>query len=400
MIKSSMDNSKCDKSQIVAQLKRVIEDDLFASAPRYVELLNYLVEMAMQGVSLKEFSIGEALFEGSYTIEKGSAIVRVHMYNLRKKLAEYYALRGANDPIIFYIPKRSYNMMFKANEGCGVATNRWEFNLRINLKWCGAIAAAILVILLISLPGIFERKEDYCWSRFFDDNVVNTCIMANHTSVAMRLDSTEVFVIHKSISNEEEYRDLVAKGVVSPQEVRMNRYKYFTKAIPLAIQSLLRWFYERGVSYDIIEEGEFKFDLTRSSNIIYIGQYKTMSVSRDLFLSGSKRFVLRGRDLYRRGTNGLERLDSRNMGNHTQEYAMVSYMALESGNKALYFVSNHDIGTMATISQFMSKSFLEEFYKELPSTDCYFNALFKVDGVGRVDIKSELVELEVVMDTL
>ncbi len=394
----AMNSNKCDKSQIMAQLKRVTEDDIFASAPRYVELLNYLVEMACQGTSLKEFSIGEALFKGSYNIDKGSAIVRVHMYNLRKKLSEYYTQQGASDPIIFYIPKRSYDLKYRLNEASAAthSPKKFELNLRIDLRWCVTIVVAILLLSLLVAKGHLNTTEYYCWSHFMSRDAVNTCIMANHTSVTMRLDSTDAFVVHRDILTEEDYNRLVKREVINPQEVRVNRYKFFTKAIPLSIQSLSRWFYEGGVSYDIIEESEFKFDLTRRSNIIYIGQYKTMSVSKEVFLRNSKLFELNGRYIYRREQDRLNRLNSIHTDNHIQEYAMVSYTPLENGHKALYFVSNNDIGTMATINQFMSHSFLAEFYKQLPSKDSYFNALFKVEGVDRINVTSELVELEVI----
>ncbi|MFI3248582.1 MAG: hypothetical protein R3Y39_05575 [Rikenellaceae bacterium] len=79
----------------------------------------------------------------------------------------------------------------------------------------------------------------------------------------------------------------------------------------------------------------------------------------------------------------------------TEEYAIVSYVRLNSSTNALYFTSNHDIGTMATLNSFTDIDFLKEFYKQLPSTDSYFNALFRVEGIGRTDITCTLIELEI-----
>ena len=55
---------------------------------------------------------------------------------------------------------------------------------------------------------------------------------------------------------------------------------------------------------------------------------------------------------------------------------MVSFTSLSPGKKFIYFVSNNDIGVMATLKEFTDKDWLKEFYKNSGSKVNHFNALF------------------------
>ena len=78
------------------------------------------------------------------------------------------------------------------------------------------------------------------------------------------------------------------------------------------------------------------------------------------------------------------------------EYAMVSYNSYSPGKKALFFVSNNDIGVIATVRNFTNPKWLSSFGHQLPKSTQYFNALFEVSGIQRNDTNCKLVALEIV----
>jgi len=79
------------------------------------------------------------------------------------------------------------------------------------------------------------------------------------------------------------------------------------------------------------------------------------------------------------------------------EYAMVSYKKGKKENKILFFVSNHDIGCIALVKNFTDLKWLKAFYdKNNLKEDSYYNALFKVNGLRRTEMESELIKLEVI----
>lgn len=160
--------------------------------------------------------------------------------------------------------------------------------------------------------------------------------------------------------------------------------------------NLSRWFYENNQGFSSLPESEFRYEDSQRGNIIYVGQYKTMGVSKELFLRNSKVFKANYKYFEYTEEGLTKQYKAKFKAGLRSEYAMVSYMPLPNGKKALYFVSNHDIGTMASLNNFIDLEYLEQFYKKMPSSKAYFNALFKVEGVDRSNISCELVALEIV----
>ena len=77
------------------QLKRILESDLFASAPRRCRFLTYIVEATITGNTkrLNQFAIGFKVFDRDKTFDPSTdAIVRVEAGRLRSRLIEYYIL--------------------------------------------------------------------------------------------------------------------------------------------------------------------------------------------------------------------------------------------------------------------------------------------------------------------
>jgi len=382
-------------TQIVKKyLDKVCSDPQFTKSPRYTQLLSFLVEQALASNDLKEHVIGSEIFGASYNPVKDDGKVRVYMYNLRKKLTEYYSLEGRNDAVVFMFEKGSYNLHFIEKGDLNVETNEKDHTTRLGIK--GVIVASVLGIAFLSILSyqLFKKKEFYCWDSFLSKKAVNTCLMANQLILTKEGGLQGVLFTKKEINSVSDYAKY--NKIHADDSLRLEDYSFFTRSIPYSLLDITRLFIKQGADLNLLPESEFRFEKAKSSNIIYIGQYKTMSLSKQLFLSNSKIFkayynhfvcVKNGKEIT---YNAIFKSDIRS------EYAMVSFMPLSNDNKALYFVSNNDIGTMATVDKFTDMDFLKEFYKKLPSKDSYFNALFKVEGFERVDASCELVELEIV----
>lgn len=90
----------------------VIASKSFGRSKTYENLLNYLVECALSGNIPKETTIATEIFGKSSFDPSQSSLVRVYVYNLRKKLKQYYQNEGAEDAIMLQIPKGSYKVEF------------------------------------------------------------------------------------------------------------------------------------------------------------------------------------------------------------------------------------------------------------------------------------------------
>ncbi len=376
-----------NESEIRKYLKIVTEDEVFASSPRYVELLTYLVEKSISGEHIKEVTIGTDFFNKSYDErEKSTGGVRVYMFHIRKRLGEYYGGRGCNDRIKFEINKGSYNVHFKRTSG---------FTKRRLWAVGGISAIAMLVAVLLFSMG--RKEELYCWEQIFDGNTPTTIVLADHVTVSCRMDNIQVAIQHPQILNSADYLNYIKTHHCDT--LKLNTFPFYSKAIPFAVKDLTKWFSINDKDFSIVSESEFQFKDTKTSNILYVGQSKIMTTSREIFLKNSNVFSVDGNYIYAKRDGRVTKYSPKHIVESVvAEYAIVSYLPLLNGNVALYFVSNNDIGTMATVKRFTNRESLRELFEQLPRDGRYFNALFRVDGVDRNETSCELVDLEIITE--
>jgi tetratricopeptide (TPR) repeat protein len=100
-----------------AELDRVLASREFRGSERRSRLLKYLVEKAVAGERVKEYSIGVDVFDKSPDYDpRIDPAVRVEMGRVRTRLADYYAGEGQVNRDRLEFPKRSYKPALLAAE--------------------------------------------------------------------------------------------------------------------------------------------------------------------------------------------------------------------------------------------------------------------------------------------
>ena len=115
------DQSRCeiavDPATVRAQVARMITDPIFNGSHRIRKLLSAIVERTLESPSegLKEYSLAVDVFDRPASFDpRLDPVVRVQASNLRAKLRQYYASRGANDPVRIEIPRGGYAAQFSS----------------------------------------------------------------------------------------------------------------------------------------------------------------------------------------------------------------------------------------------------------------------------------------------
>ena len=92
-----------------AELERILASPEFRTSERRCRLLKYLVEKAIAGEPVKEYSIGVDVFDKPPDYDpRIDPVVRVEMGRVRGRLADYYAGEGRLKKDRLEFPKRSY----------------------------------------------------------------------------------------------------------------------------------------------------------------------------------------------------------------------------------------------------------------------------------------------------
>jgi Flp pilus assembly protein TadD len=112
------------------QLERILANGLFRgggqsemtgkrlrASHQSSKLLKYLVEQTRRGKNVDEMAVLIDVFgKRADELFRDNSIARAHLQILRKKLAEYYATAGLNDPILIEIPRGTFQPVFIPRE--------------------------------------------------------------------------------------------------------------------------------------------------------------------------------------------------------------------------------------------------------------------------------------------
>ena len=387
-----------DKNKVDEALQRICEHKLFKRSYTNDRLLRFLVEQVYSGQDVKEQIIGLELFKKDYSPEKNDSKIRVSVYYLRKKLKAYYDGDGKKEEIRFEIKKGQYNLSFINKEEIRHRIQHDDAHMISIPKKSLYITTSLIVGLIIGIYLLFihEVKPNYCWSTFFKSGSSNVCVVSDHFVYRSYTEERgNEFTTSLDIST---YESLLAYNKTYPDLERgPAHFTLFSKMAPYSIHHLTSWFSDYHNNFSIILESELRYEDYQNNNIIFIGQAKNMNVSGSVFLRDSEKFKM-SEAKYISIENGVEIVHQALMpeGEVAKEYAFVSFVKLENGREALFFVSQHDIGVMATVKNFTNKAWLKNFYKSLPKGTHHFNALFEVSGVKRNGVICNMVEIETI----
>jgi TolB-like protein len=99
------------------QLDRLLHSAQFAEAPRLRRFLVHVVEQTLAGQTdrLKGYTLGLAVFDRPSDFDpQTDTIVRVQAGQLRRRLDQYYATTGRDDPLRIALPRGGYTPTFTA----------------------------------------------------------------------------------------------------------------------------------------------------------------------------------------------------------------------------------------------------------------------------------------------
>ena len=141
-------------------LNKVQGSSAFSKAIKANVLLKFLVESTIQQKELSTITIGLELFGNRYDSETSDVNIRVSISHLRKRLEQYYADEGQNDPVIITIEPGQYNVTF---------TERGEAQKSKSGRKL-IIATTFLLVAVWSVI-LLNKRNDRVWSPMFKNKL-------------------------------------------------------------------------------------------------------------------------------------------------------------------------------------------------------------------------------------
>jgi hypothetical protein len=139
-------------------VQRVSSSTSFQRSPRLRELFAYICDRSLQNHThdLREQAIGCAVFGRKADYNPGEDnIVRVEMRQLRKRLEDYFANEGKDEPFVILIPKGAYVPVFEPRESAATRVAQSEPAVAVPLRPANWRRWAVLsACIALALAGV------------------------------------------------------------------------------------------------------------------------------------------------------------------------------------------------------------------------------------------------------
>lgn len=207
-------------------VQRVAASASFQRSPRLRELLLYICERAIQNrpEELREQLIGRGVFgrKPDYNPAEDN-IVRVEVRQLRKRLDEYFATEGKDEPYVVMIPKGAYLPVLSPREHLPVVAvvprpRPVSLPWKNWLQWAAGVAIVVLIGFCIWLGNENRKLQQRLgatapridraalWPLLFNNGQETLIVCADSSLVVAQT------VLHRSVTLEEYLsRDYTAK---------------------------------------------------------------------------------------------------------------------------------------------------------------------------------------------
>ncbi len=367
--------------EVLRQLERLNANPIFRKSDILRNLLAFLAEgsLASPETSFKEHEIATKVLgrSGDFDPRLDSA-VRVHTARLRTKLAEYYAGEGRGDPVLFEIPKGTYQLTVRRNvrPGPPPAPIRDAGRARkmLPLLWA-CVATAVAIVLARPEPPQALRTF---WSALAAPVDQTTLVFPNAKFLAMP--GGLQFVGDAQVAPEMLNDLYTGTGEVYGASALMGMFAQYWQPVRVKCGKYLTW------------------DDARRQNLVFVGG---PDVNLQLGeLPELQRFRFSRSVLEDTHSDPAAPLRYGNSGRpYSYDHAVIGRIRLGTGRTMLVLAGTMTLGTQAAVD-FVTRE--ETVQKLLEALGCpprgpvpYFEALLKTGITGGVPMQSEILAVHI-----
>ena len=391
--------------------QKIARSEIFSHSKVYQQLLLYLTECALKDEIPKETTIALEVFGKDESFNPAeSTLVRVNIYNLRKKLQEYYLTEGKADSLRLRIPKGSYKVEFTEKQKVNPFSFQHLFSPRT-----GAILLILLLIALAANYFLWRQKEaiENTYQPIGADNAIWGNILYADKPVLIVLGDLFVFQEYsEELKKTRVIRDL---SINSPSDlaeffidhpgikpkISATNYSHLIKNNAYSLKDILPLLTGARKTFDIQVMSRLTSEDLQKNNIIFVGLFKTLGLFSQYFRASS--FTYTGEDnpqlLFtdEHGEIISTYVQTGSPDDYHTDYGLVAKFPGPNDNVIVFFAGFQDTGVLQSVKNMTDPVSLERIEKrmrtEYNSIPPFFELLFRAQGIDRTEFNTEIVQL-------
>ena len=392
------------------EIERVAELGGLGRSPVYLRLLKYLADASLKGECPREIDIAIDVFGKNDYAPGSDATVRVYLYNLRRKLDEFYSGNTEDLTHRLRVPKGKYAVVLTANESRSqLPPKDKQRSMRISIVVLAA-TIAVLVLAVTQFAPVQNRQVDAfastkVWRNILDDNTRILLVVGDYFMFAEGNERQpgDRLIRDFRINNPGEFSDWMQSNPDLRDDYMDIRLSYLPEGIAPALADVLRVLNLAQRDYFIVPQSRFQHRWLRDTHVIYIGYVSGMGPLEDFTFAVSNLSIGESYDeLVETRTGELYQSSAGIVAQETEryvDYALISTFPTPGESQFLVISGLRDEGltqAAAIISDPVSAARLGATTMD-DSGIVAFESLFKVIGAGRTYIASH-PELEAPID--
>lgn len=386
-----------------AQVARVRESGILGRSQGLARLFDYLADPARDGLSLREADVAQDVFGRDLDLS-GDASVRVYVHRLRRKLAEFYANAGADEPYRLVIPLGDYRLDVEpASETAALDRAR-----RDRPRWLRLAMAAAALLLAANLAGWWVVARETAPARDLARVAATPLWAGIGRERPVIVVVGDYYIFGDTDGGAEPRRMIRAFEINSPADLDawlmdnpelQGRYidldTYYTPVgATLALREILPLVRQAAGGADrvrVLTASHLTPDMMKDNDIVYVGYLSGLRVLQTPVFARSRFTIGATYDELIERKTGKSYVSSAGVTSGDRPNRDYGYLAAfqgPSGARIVVVAGARDIGVVQTAEIATSRQALAKLNI---AAGAPFEALYEVDGVGRTNLSATAV---------
>lgn len=380
-------------------LEKIINSLTFANKEVQKSLLSFLFLSAKAGNSLREIDIAFDFFKRGNTFQPGDdTIVRVSIYKLRALLDKYYQNEGADDELIFELPKGSYSLkIIGKNEKVMPKVKRGKTK---NVVYFLLIASLIInLVFLFLTTWKTGLKKNPVWTDYLKSDFPVCITLGDPFFFRATSDSTGEGVVIRdiNINTVDELQNSKLNDYFK-QKMTFNTldYPYLSTNNVRPLPDIISVFAKAGINVRLQTLSETNIEDVKRCNQVFIGNINSFGFFTKFLEKTSIRLQTNPREIIiDKGTDSLVLRVPEQIHGYYVDYAfMVKVKGVN--NTIIALLGDFHASGIKGLSNFMTnetnmtklKKEMTQKYGHFPE---FFEIVVKVTSYNYFDFKTEVI---------
>jgi hypothetical protein len=364
-------------------------------------LFDYLAERSAEGARPKEFEVAAAVFgRGAAFDGAQDASVRVAVHRLRRKLDDFYADAGRDDPVRLNIPKGEYRMVAEPRP---VAQVEPSAPARAWPRWVW-LAAAIVALNLALWAGFWathrtdhsldQARASAPWADLGKGDAPTLLVIGDYYIFGEIDEQAGInrLIRQYSINSPADLDDWLMDNPKAMGKYRDLNLYYLPVGAAFALRAIAPVVSHGVGSRDavrVVMASDLTPDMLKRANIVYLGYLSGLGVLKAPVFAASHFQVgetydelidTRSRRVYasQEGRPGPDDANRR-------DYGYLAAFRGPSGNRIVIIAGARDTGLQEAAEALANPDELKALKKAVGGADS-FEALYEAEGIGRASL--------------